>query len=479
MPLKYPFSKLLISLLAATAPISGQSAEPAEIKQQAASADVAGPEAPMVERVLMVPVNAQRNIRLQVTVLQPSGPGPFPVAVINHGAAGNMPSTAMPRFRHSFASYYFLSRGYAVVLPMVRGHAGSEGKIRPFGCNQESIALDNARDFRAVIDHVARDPALDTQRVVMAGQSFGGWNTLAFGSLGDARVKGLVNFAGGMGISNCLDTGQVLARGAERFASTTRAPSIWFYGDNDSIFAKPVWKTMHERYTAWGGQAQLVAFGSFMKDSHALLAYPEGLSIWAPRVDGFLQELGLPSSVTHPEYLPHEFPQPSGYAAVDDVAAVPYSDEKARDFYRKFLERPMPRAYVISRFGYAGSFYGGFDPIGRGLKDCRERSRECQIYAVDDYVVWQRRTPAPPASDFAVVDNVAAVPFVSDSGREGYQKFLAMRLPKAFAVAPDGAWSAASMGPDPVATALENCSRAHLGCRLYAVDHTVVWDPQP
>lgn len=478
MSLRFGFFKLLISLLAAAA-ISTWAAEPVANRNAAVRADAPGPDAPMNERVLMVPVDGRRNIRLQVTVLHPSGRGPFPVAVINHGAAGHMPSNSMPRFRHSFASYYFLSRGYAVVLPMVRGHAGSEGKIRPFGCNQESVALDNARDIRAVIDHLAHHPALDTQRVVMAGQSFGGWNTLAFGSLGDARVKGLLNFAGGMGISNCEETGPVLARGAERFASTTRAPSIWFYGDNDSIFAKPVWQYMHERYTAWGGQAQLVAFGSFMKDSHALLAYPEGLSIWVPRVDEFLKNLGLPASITHPEYLPHEFPEPSGYASVDDVAAVPYLDERGREFYKKFLERPMPRAYVISSFGYAGSFYGGFDPIGRGLKDCRERSRECQIYAVDDYVVWQRRSPVPPASNFAPVDDVAAVPYVSDSGREGYQKFLAMRLPKAFAVAPDGAWSAASMGPDPVATALENCSRAHLGCRLYAVDHTVVWDPQP
>jgi hypothetical protein len=310
----------------------------------------------------------------------------------------------------------------------------------------------------------------------MAGQSFGGWNTLAFGSLGDPRVKGLVNFVGGMAISNCLQTGPVLARGAERFATTTRVPSVWFYGDNDSFFAKPVWQAMHQGYTSWGGRAELVAFGTFMKDAHALLAYPEGLKIWAPRVDRFLENIGLPAMVSNPQYLPHEFPEASGYAAIEDVAAVPYLDERGREFYKKFLERPLPRVYVISRFGYVGSFYGGFDPMGRGLKDCAARSRECQVYAVDDDVVWQRPTPAPPASDFAHVDDVAAVPFVSQSGREGYQKYLAMRRPKAFAVAPDGAWSAVSMGSDPVAMALENCGRTHQGCRLYAVDHSVVWN---
>jgi dienelactone hydrolase len=478
MGASFPVSRILAGWLAALAFLV-HAAESAPAAADAAVVDSAAPEASMNERVLMVPVDAQRTVRLQVTVLQPSGPGPFPVAVMNHGAAGQMPTAKMPRFRHSFAAYYFLSRGYAVVLPMMRGHAGSEGRLRPFGCNQDSVALDSARDIQAVIDYLATDPTLDTRRIVMAGQSFGGWNTLAFGSLGDPRVKGLVNFVGGMAISNCLQTGPVLARGAERFATTTRVPSVWFYGDNDSFFAKPVWQAMHQGYTSWGGRAELVAFGTFMKDAHALLAYPEGLKIWAPRVDRFLENIGLPAVVSNPQYLPHEFPEASGYAAIEDVAAVPYLDERGREFYKKFLERPLPRVYVISRFGYVGSFYGGFDPMGRGLKDCAARSRECQVYAVDDDVVWQRPTPAPPASDFAHVDDVAAVPFVSQSGREGYQKYLAMRRPKAFAVAPDGAWSAVSMGSDPVAMALENCGRTHQGCRLYAVDHSVVWNMEP
>lgn len=461
-------------------PPASLAAEPdaAASSPRSAVPSTAAPEASMNERVLTVPVDPQRSVRLVVTLLQPDGPGPFPLAVMNHGAAGKTPRAQMPRYVHTFAAYYFLSRGYAVALPMLRGHAGSEGEMKPFGCNQERVGLDNARDIQAVLDFLATQPGLDASRTVMAGQSIGGWNTLAYGALGDPRVKGLLNFAGGMNISNCASSAAALARGAERFGASTRVPSIWFYGENDSYFGPPVWQAMFSRYTAMGAKVQLEAFGPFMKDAHHLLVYPEGLPLWAPKADAFLRQLGLPAAVTHPQYLPQDFPPPSGHAALDDVEAVPYLSEKGREHYRRFLERPMPRAYIVSPT-YAAAFYGGFDPVGRGLKECRMRSRHCHVYAVDDHVAWVRPTPAPPAVRPATPEEASAIPFVNEAGRQGWLKYLALRRPKAFVIAPDGTWNAAALGPDPLAHALEQCNKAHQGCRLYAVDQGVVWAEEP
>lgn len=93
---------------------------------------------------------------------------------------------------------------------------------------------------------------------------------------------------------------------------------------------------MHASYIAAGGVAELVAFGSFMNDSHNLLGFPEGLKIWAPRVDAFLDELGLPSAINYPEYLPVPISEPTHFAALDEVDAVPYLNDKGRERYRKF-----------------------------------------------------------------------------------------------------------------------------------------------
>lgn len=66
---------------------------------------------------------------------------------------------------------------------------------------------------------------------------------------------------------------------------------------------------------------------------------------------------------------------------------------KGRDLYRKFLETPFPRAFVLSETSVTVTS-GGFDPLGRGLTMCRNHPAPCGAYAVDDRVVWT----APAAS---------------------------------------------------------------------------------
>jgi len=442
---------------------------------QAAEDAAIAPSASMNERVLSVPGNPERPAQLVVTVLRPDGPGPFPLAVMNHGAAGTSRPDLEPRYHFTFSAYYFLSRGYAVALPMMRGFSGSEGRQTLDGCNQMDVGIGNAKDIRAVIDYLMKEPYIDPEHIVVAGQSFGGWNTLAFGALNYPNVKGLINFAGGAIISNCRSNPSALAQAAQDFGYRTTIPSIWFYGDNDSKFSRDVWRDMHNAYTSAGGKAELVAYGRFMTDSHNLLGFPESLRIWAPKVDAFLAQIGLANAVLHPEYLPTDFPPPSHYAAVDDVDAVPYLNDEGKKTYRRFLSDPMPKVFVLSPAGLSASFNGGFDPLGRAMKVCREHGQKCQVYAADDYVTWVRPTPAPAPTGFAPIADAAAVPYLNDGGRGGYEKYLTLRKPKAFAIAPDGAWFLSTQGDDPLASALTACGKQHQGCRLYAVDDNVVW----
>ena len=72
----------------------------------------------------------------------------------------------------------------------------------------------------------------------------------------------------------------------------------------------------------------------------------------------------------------------------------------------------------------------------------------------------------------------AKVPHLRDSGRAGYKTFLSKPHPRAFAIAPTGAWGWADGGDDPLKRALDNCNRNGRGqCKLYAVDDEVVWVP--
>ncbi|WP_158545070.1 alpha/beta hydrolase family protein [Dyella monticola] len=427
---------------------------------------------------MRIPGDPDHPVTLVMTIFTPEGFGPFPLAIMNHGSSGDVPPAQQPRYRLSFSSYYFLSRGYAVALPMMRGYAGSEGHLTSHGCDHLATGIDNAKDIRAAIDYMKQQPYIDGSRILVAGQSFGGWNTLAVGALKIPGVKALVSFAGGMKASSCRDNDKALIEAAGLLGDEVTTPSIWFFGDNDEVFATPVWHAMYDRYVAAGAPAELVAYGRFGINSHNLLGSAEGLPIWTPKLDAFLGRHGLPNKFLYPEYLPQPSPPPSHYADLNDLQALPYLNAvpngKGMAYYQHFLSQPLPRALAIGVHG-AGEASGGFDPILLAMRRCQRITLGCRLYAVDNEVVWTRPTPTPAPTHFANLSDENAVPYLTPSGRLGYEKFLAMVRPRAFAIAPDGGWAASARGLDPVAAAMADCSAKHQNCHLYAVDGDVVW----
>jgi hypothetical protein len=89
-----------------------------------------------------------------------------------------------------------------------------------------------------------------------------------------------------------------------------------------------------------------------------------------------------------------QIPPPSGFAEISDIAKVPGVSEAGRQQYRRFLAMQSPRAFALSPTGnnWAWSSSPVPDAAWRALATCSERAKErCQLYAVDDAVVW----PAP------------------------------------------------------------------------------------
>jgi dienelactone hydrolase len=81
-----------------------------------------------------------------------------------------------------------------------------------------------------------------------------------------------------------------------------------------------------------------------------------------------------------------------------------------------------------------------------------------------------------PQTQYAAVDNIEAIPFLRNGGREQYRAFLNKSYPRAFAISSSGAWSWVEDGDDPVQQALADCQKnSSQPCKLYAVDNNVVW----
>lgn len=341
----------------------------------------------MNERVIQVPAG-DGSVTLETTVFRPNGPGPFPLIVINHGKDPRHPSL-QPRDRFYYMASVFVKRGYAVMVPMRQGFSMSGGRYRDHGCDMAANGYTQAEDIRSTIDYARQQSWIDAERIVVAGQSYGGLATIALGTESLPGVRGLINFAGGLrdDSGRCAWRSQLVSAFAE-YGSKATLPSLWMYGQNDSLFGPELAGRMHASYVQAGGQARLVELPPFKRDAHGMLASRDGEKVWLQDMERFLQEINMPTAVVVDVPAPPS-PARTDYARVDDVDAVPFLSEHGRHAYREYLTKMTPRAFAVSPGGGWTWAEEGEDPDGRALAACAAKSKDpCYLYSVDDYVVW-------------------------------------------------------------------------------------------
>jgi dienelactone hydrolase len=259
------------------------------------------------EEILRIPVNEPRGFGnpgafLEATLFRPPGAGPFPLAVLSHGSPRE-PDRRVGRQRFEPQSRWFVARGFAVVVPMRRGYAGSDGERAEGygGCPEPDFrraGLEAAKDIGAATRFVAARPDVDPGRIVLVGHSAGGFGSLALASQRPAGVLGVVNFAGGRGSvasgENCAPRRLVEAMGS--YGRTTAVPTLWLYAENDLFFGPSLAREMHAAFRRGGGAAELLVLPSFGSDGHHLFTLDTGIPHWAPAVDRFLATLGFRSA---------------------------------------------------------------------------------------------------------------------------------------------------------------------------------------
>jgi len=346
------------------------------------------------EEIVMVPKPGLFSQQLETTYFRPAGNGPFPWVIINHGKAPGDPRF-QGRARYIAATREWVQRGYAVVVPMRQGFSKSTGVYIAGGCNVSSNGLAQAEDVKATLQHFAARPELDSQRVLIVGQSHGGLTTLAAGTLPLPGVRGLVNFAGGLKLDNCQGWERELAEAFGRYGQATTLPALFFYGDNDSYWSPPVWQAMVQRYNEAGGHARVVAFGNFGNDAHDLFGSRAGVPIWLPEVARFVRELGLPfDKLGDIAVLAHNaaVPRASQFAPLADATALPYVGTTGREAYAKYLAADAPKAFAIGPTGAWTWRANLADAMQASLERCAEQGKgvACKLYAVDDRVVWNK-----------------------------------------------------------------------------------------
>jgi dienelactone hydrolase len=262
-----------------------------------------GPEGPRLREQFWLIPSAAPAVLMRASVFRPPGEGPFPLAVIGHGSMSNPEE----RIRLALPILFTLTRwlvgeGYAVVVPERRGHGGTGGPYAEHNspCENPNFVrsgLETARDLRAAVQFMRRQPFVSSAPALVVGQSAGGFGGLALAAGDTAGIGAVVNFAGGRGgrvgrrpHNNCAP--QKLIEAARVYGRTARIPTLWIYTENDSYFAPWIARGMAEAFATAGGQVVFHMLPPFEQEGHTISVDPDGPRIWAPIVRDFLRQTG-------------------------------------------------------------------------------------------------------------------------------------------------------------------------------------------
>ena len=244
-------------------------------------------------------------------VVHPVGNGPFLLVVMNHGVALDQRERSFfPLVEFRDAAMWFAKRGYMVVAP-AGGYGGAaldnpeRGIYSLFYSKIGGCDNPNFRDagFAAavmdkwIIDYMTEQKLIVPDKVMVVGQSAGGWGALALSSQNIPGVRAIIAFAAGRGghvdgkpNNNCAPD-RLVAATAE-LGRTARTPTLWIYTENDTFFGPALSKRMHDAYTAAGGNAEYHLLPPFGSDGHFLIDSPDAIPLWAPLVGPFLDKNG-------------------------------------------------------------------------------------------------------------------------------------------------------------------------------------------
>jgi len=246
-----------------------------------------------------------KAIRLEVVIKKPSGSGPFPLLVFNHGSTGR--GTDPKLFTQTYASPeiadFFVDRGWMVAFPQRRGRGKSDGLY------DEGFAPDRALGYscdpdrslpgadRALVDIKAAVEALQQRSdvaagpILIGGASRGGVLAIAYAGMRAEQVLGVLNFVGGwVGEGFCRNAGDINGALFQRGGNFGR-PTLWLYGQHDSTYSIEHSRSNFEVFKKAGGDGEFFEYAVPGGFGHGLLWYP---GPWSGDVEKYLTDIGAP-----------------------------------------------------------------------------------------------------------------------------------------------------------------------------------------
>ena len=231
---------------------------------------------------------AEPRVLLKGALYRQKSQRPAPTAVFSHGSTDNVARKTV--LRPEAMARYLLGQGWTVAAPMRRGRGQSEGRfLEPSDRSISSERQVKAAllDLDATVGALRRRPDVDAKRIVVMGQSRGGYLSILYAGDKPERVAGAVNFAGGWWAQN-VDRG-FNAKRFEAAGRGARVPTLWLYAANDTYYDAQHIKRAHQAFTDAGGKADLVLVERAGGNGHGLINFP---ALWEAPLSAYLGQFG-------------------------------------------------------------------------------------------------------------------------------------------------------------------------------------------
>jgi pimeloyl-ACP methyl ester carboxylesterase len=256
------------------------------------------------ELITYLAPSAMGSRKLEATLLLPEavrfGAGPYPVMVWNHGDFewDHYPLRYKSRVREMGVAREFLQSGVAVLMPARRGVGMSEGNyprnFSPQDADPTYKARIHSEDILPALEWLKTRRALDANRVILAGQSAGGFSTLYIASQRPAGVIGAVDISGGRTDMTTNKApaylNSMMVAGFKELGKTTPFPTLWIFAENDSRYSATTIRASHEAFQAAGGQARLLLQPPIEGDGHYIYHKPE---LWRAALKEYLGDIDV------------------------------------------------------------------------------------------------------------------------------------------------------------------------------------------
>jgi dienelactone hydrolase len=310
-----------------------------------------------IEHEFMMPI-AGAPQGIDVLQVEVERPGKHPLVLLTHGTAAEARDRAtVTPGQYLPQAIWFARRGFVVLVVVRKGYGRSTGEQdgKHGGCQRDGggsfteAGESSADDLRAAVKYAATLPEVDSDKIVSAGVSTGGFAQVALTANPPPGLKAAISFAGGRGGDgkehNCDLNGIVAA--FRHFGKKSRVPMLWIYSENDHWFPPDAARKFDAAFREGGGVDQFVMVPPYRDDGHG---YYYDISGWSPLVEEFLHGQSL---LTESELLPAppvpEVPPPGGL------------NDRGLAAFRTYLTMWPSKSFATNGAEVFGMSFGQFD----------------------------------------------------------------------------------------------------------------------